>query len=321
MSVIGIGLANMDLVAYVKDEFLLQHKVQKGFAQKIDDLPFARLRSGLSHYDAIAGGCAANTICGLAASGVDTQFFGKVGEDSFESLYRSAFKEYSVSYNVQAGSQETSQCAVLVTPDGERTFAYTHGASWDLDGDDLDINALENATLICTEIYLFEFGKNSSTARVVFDIAERKKVPLVMKAMDQDFGQRYGQKIKALANAGILGLVVGNHENLPSVTGTHNLESAIHALKGWKCDSLITANKNGAYYVSGGEVTHYPITPVDNPKNTTGAGDQFLAGFLMGRLDNKPVADCMEFAAATARAILMHDTARPPLAGKQGMRF
>lgn len=266
MSVIGIGLANMDLVAHVKDEFLAQHRLQKGMAQKMDDLAFARLRADLKHFDAIGGGCAANTICGLAAQGVDTRFFGKVGEDSFESLYRSSFKEYSVAFDVQPGSQETSQCAVLVTPDGERTFAYTHGASWDLGADDLDIIALENAAMICTEIYLFEFGKNSGAARIVFDVAERKKIPLVMKAMDPDFGIRYAQKVRTLADAGVLNLLVGNHENLPSVAGTRTLDDTIAALKDWKCDVLLTANKDGAYYISGGKATHYPVQPVKNPK-------------------------------------------------------
>ena len=321
MDVIGIGLANIDLVAHVKNAFLEKHKIPKGGAKKLDDLTFARLRAELPSFDAIPGGCAANTLCGMAAYGVPSRFFGKIGEDSFESLYRSSFNEYTVAFDTKAGSQESSQCAVLVTPDGQRSFAYTHGASWDLSAGDIDRAALSQAAMICTEVYAFEFGQDSEVAKLIFESAQKNKTPLVMKMMDQDFGRRYAQKIHALSEAGILNLLVGNHENLPSVIGAATMEETIAGLKSWKCDTLLTANTGGAYYISQGNVTHYPVEALANPKNTTGAGDQFLAGFLIGRLDQKPVADCMAFAAACARGILMHDTARPPLVNRHSIRF
>ncbi|PZO87321.1 MAG: hypothetical protein DI626_04290 [Micavibrio aeruginosavorus] len=321
MDVIGIGLSNIDLVAHVKDDFLKAHGVIKGGAKKLDDLAFARLRADLPTYDAIPGGCAANTVCGLAALGVPTAFYGKIGEDSFESLYRASFAEYKVAYNIAAGAQESSQCAVLVTPDGQRSFAYTHGASWDLAAKDFDRSELENAALICTEVYMFEFGRNSEVARLVFETVQDKKVPFVMKVMDTDFARRYGQKIRTLADSGILTILVGNHENLPSLTGTTGLEDTVNALKDWPCPVLLTANKAGAYYIDKGMVLHHPIEPVENPKNTTGAGDQYLAGFLAGWLDQKAPEECMEFAAQYARQILMHDTARPPLATRHAIKF
>ncbi len=321
MTVVGIGLANMDLVAHVSDDFLKRHKVKKGLAVKQDELSFARLRADLEGFDAIPGGCAANTICGMAAVGIPTKFFGKIGDDPFEALYRSSFREYTVDYDVEAASQETSQCAVLVTPDGERSFAYTHGASWDLDVTDIDVNTLSSADMIVSEIYMFEFGKNAALPKRVFETAQEHKIPLVMKAMDQDFGRRYAQKIHALAQAKVLDLLVGNHENLPSLTGSGTVEDSITAFKEWGCDVLLTANKDGAYFISGSAVTHFPIAAIDHPKNTTGAGDQFLAGFLTGRLDRKPIHDCMEYAASCARMILMHDTARPPLVNKHFIRF
>jgi len=321
MDVIGIGLANIDLVAHVKDDFLKTHKVAKGLATKCDDLSFARLRGELAQFDAIPGGCAANTICGMAAAGIPTRFFGKIGSDSFESLYRASFGEYTVGYDVAAGNQESSQCAVLVTPDGERSFAYTMGASWDLNASDLDKDAMAKAAMIVTEIYMFEFGQNSEVAKLVVESAQANKTPFVMNVADQDFGQRYSQKIKALADAGILTLVVGNHENLPSLVNGQNITEALQTFKDWGCDILMTAGEGGAYYVTEGTIEHYAITPVENPKNTTGAGDQFLAGFLTGRLDHKPVAECMEYAAACAKTILMHDTARPPLVNRHSIRF
>jgi len=318
--VIGIGLANMDLVAHVKDEFLKTHKIKKGLATKCDDLAFARLRADLPQFDAIPGGCAANTICGLAAHGVPSRFYGKIGSDPFESLYRASFGEYTVEYDVAPSPQESSQCAVLVTPDGERSFAYTHGASWDLDAADIDPAILAQASMIVTEIYIFEFGKNAALPKLVFETAQQHKIPLVMEVIDSDFGRRYSQKIRALADAGIVSLLVGNEQNLPSIIGGKD-RNDLDQFKSWPCDVLMTAEKDGAYFISRGQVQHFPVVPVENPKNTTGAGDQFLAGFLTGRIDYKPVEECMGFAASCARAIIMHDTARPQLVHKHSIRF
>ncbi len=321
MDVIGIGLANMDLVAHVKEPFLTRHAILKAYAKKLDDLSFGRLRADLPNFDAIPGGCVANTLCGLSANGVSTRFFGKIGNDSFESLYRASFRDYMVAFETEAGSQDSSQCAVLVTPDGERSFAYTHGASWDLAPSDIDVEALARAVLIYAEVYLFEFGTDSQTAKLIFETARKHKIPLVMKVMDQDFAVRYRQKIEALAAAGILTMVVGNHDNMPPLAGTATWKEALEVFKTWPCDVVMTANKAGAYCIRKGEVHYHPAEIVEAPKNTTGAGDQFMAGFLAGFLDHRPVADCLARGAASAHSILMHDTARPPLTSRHSISF
>ena len=70
MDVIGIGLANIDLISHVAESFLAQHKLTKHQAIRLNDLDFARLRAALTAYDIQPGGCAANTMCGLGAADV-----------------------------------------------------------------------------------------------------------------------------------------------------------------------------------------------------------------------------------------------------------
>jgi sugar/nucleoside kinase (ribokinase family) len=321
MDVIGIGLANIDLVAHISDAFLTSHKVTKGRAHKMDDLSFARLRSDLEQFDAIPGGCSANVVCGLATMGVSTQFLGKIGDDSFEGLWRSSFHDFGVAYDVTADTKESSQCAVLVTPDGERSFAYMDGASWNLSSKDIDVKSLASARMVVSEIYMFGFGQDAEVARCVFESVQTNKTPHIMKIMDQDFGHQYAQKIHALVDAGIITTLIGNHFNMPYLFGTQDIPSTIEALKTLKCESVLTHNRDGAYHIQGGEVFHQPVTPVEKPKNTTGAGDQFMAGFIMGKMDGKSIPECMEFASNCARVILMHDTARPPLVNRHSIRF
>src|SRR5690606_6792222 len=118
--VIGFGLANIDLVAQVGERFLERYGIGKGLERHLNDLEFGRMRADLPQFDALPGGCAGNTLCGLSLMGIPTRFYGKVGHDEFESLYRTSFHDYMVAYDVQAAETESSQCLVLITPDGQR---------------------------------------------------------------------------------------------------------------------------------------------------------------------------------------------------------
>lgn len=71
--------------------------------------------------------------------------------------------------------RKSSQCAVLVTPDGERSFAYMDGASWDLSPSDLDMDALKSCRMIVNEIYMFGFGAGSDLPRAVVESVQQTK--------------------------------------------------------------------------------------------------------------------------------------------------
>lgn len=103
-----------------------------------------------------------------------------------------------------------------------------------------------------------------------------------MKIMDQDFAAQYAQKIKAMIDAGIITTLIGNHFT-SSRPGKTDLDGTIEFLKELKCESVLTHNREGAYHIQNGDVFHQTVNVVNNPKNTTGAGDQFMAGFLMGK--------------------------------------
>lgn len=318
MDVIGIGLANIDLIAHVDDKFLAAYKLPKGQPTKIGDLDFGRLRGDLNGFDAVAGGCAANAMCGLANAGFQTCFYGKVGNDPFASTFRAGFKPYGVAYDVPPGPRESSQCAVLITPDGERTFAYCSGASWDLSPDDLDMSAFENVALVYAEIYAMAFGQKGSSQSALWPHLINKLrsagVPLAIKVMDREYAKLYHSALFALAEEGILALLVGNADNMPALVGKDDPDEALEEFKKWSCMVLMTRAGEGADFING--EMHIPLygTPLQNIRNSSGAGDQFAAGFLEGFLKQLPVEVCLKRAERRALEIIMYDSPRPPLA-------
>ncbi len=56
--------------------------------------------------------------------------------------------------------------------------------------------------------------------------------------------------------------------------------------------------------------------PVARVVDTTGAGDQFAAGFLYGLTHGKPLADCGRLGSLAAAEIISHFGARPDVSLK-----
>lgn len=321
MDVLGIGLANIDLVAHVMDSFLERYKLEKGQAKKLDDLEFGRLRGDLPSFRAAAGGCAANTLCGLSSAGLKTRFYGKIGSDSFESLYRASFRHYGVEYKVKASGEESSQCAVLVSPDGNRSFAYTQGASWQLSCDDFDFQDIWSARFVYAEIYTMEFGKVGSVWPFLINHLRQSKTPLILKVIDREYARLYSRALFALAEEGILMMIVGNGDNLPALVGKETAEEAAREFQKWSCAVLVTDGAENIHYICKNiHVEQKPI-PVHTPGNTSGAGDQFVAGYIEGMLSELSLQDRLGLAERRAKEILMQDAPRPPLSGLQGIAF
>ncbi len=321
MDVIGFGLANIDLVARVTDAFLAQHGVPKGGDLPTDSLSFGRMRASLPQFEATPGGCVANTLCGLSVMGIDTHFYGKIGHDEFESLYRTSFREYRVGYEVAAAETESSQCAVLITPDGERSFTQVEGTSFLLQESDVDWETVARAQLLYAENYVCSFGGNSDLFERLCATAKRHAIPLYIKIVDQKHATRDRDLLRHHAQDGAIRLIAGNQDNLPSLIGAFAPTQISEGFKAWPCSVLMTAAIKGGTYFEDGFAYEFGSEPVSAPKNSSGAGDQFMAGFIAGRLDNRPLEDCLALGSRTARAILMHNQPRPPLQSRQTIRF
>jgi sugar/nucleoside kinase (ribokinase family) len=76
--------------------------------------------------------------------------------------------------------------------------------------------------------------------------------------------------------------------------------------------------------VGGGEVHVIDAAPVSKVLDTTGAGDQFAAGFLFGQVRGKTLAESGKLGALAAAEVISHYGARPEasleeIAAKHGL--
>lgn len=311
MNIVGIGLANIDLVAHVDDDFLSAHNLIKSEASKLNRQSFAVLRKELTNVHIEAGGCAGNTLCGIDKKDIKATFFGKIGNDDYAKIYRNSFKKHRVLFPVQNGDIESSQCAVLVTPDGERSFAYMHGASWTLSPDDIYYEAISQADLVYTEIYAMAFGMQTGLWPTLINHLRKSGRTMALKTVDKEYADLYKNALFSLAEEGILKILIGNKDNLSALAKRDTVEETLNVLGKWKCATLLTDGEKGAHYQYNGIHNHHKVAHINNPENTSGAGDQFVAGFLEKWLFDKPIEDCLQSGENKARSVIMSDSPRP----------
>ena len=90
--------------------------------------------------------------------------------------------------------------------------------------------------------------------------------------------------------------------------------------------AAVTRSEKGAVIVKGEETVTVAAAPVSQLVDTTGAGDLFAAGFLLGLAQGRPLAEAGQMGAISAAEIISHYGARPDcslktLAEEAGIAF
>ena len=75
--------------------------------------------------------------------------------------------------------------------------------------------------------------------------------------------------------------------------------------------AAVTRSEHGSIVLDGGNVHEVPAYPVDAVVDTTGAGDQYAAGFLFGLAHGKALDDCARLGALAAAEVITHYGPRP----------
>ncbi len=109
-----------------------------------------------------------------------------------------------------------------------------------------------------------------------------------------------------------------NEGELSEVAGWHDihgsLEEKMHQLaQHYQVQEIIVSlGSQGAILLDHGTISHQEVFPVA-VKDTIGSGDAFLAGYLVGRMQQLPPAERLRLAAAAGAYVAAHDGATPPM--------
>jgi sugar/nucleoside kinase (ribokinase family) len=323
--VAGIGNAIVDVLAPVMDEFLLQHNVAKGVMTLIDEFRAQQLYDAFGATTEMAGGSAANTMAGLASLGGRGLFIGKVKDDRLGRSFAESLNELGVRFTTAMATDgpSTACCLIAVTREGQRSMSTYLGASREISRDDVDEKAIAASAVLYIEGYLWDQPEAKAAIEKAIAAAKNAHRRVALTLSDPFCVGRYREEFLELMKTRV-DILFANEEEAKALFEVDEFDGVLQALHDWHGVAALTRSAKGCVIANRKEVHVLDAHPVARVVDTTGAGDQFAAGFLYGLTHEKHLADCGRLGALAAAEVISHYGARPEeslkaLAGDAGL--
>jgi len=264
-SVLTIGDINADVIA------LLDRYPRKGG----DEL--AR------HAELHIGGSAANTALVLARFGIDVAFLGRTGDDFIARYVLQRLTEAGIDTSlIQHDPDEmTGLMFIVVTPDGERTILGYRGANARLAPVSFEEATLSGLNWVHVSGYTL---LEDVPRKAVFAIVEEASRLGVTVSLDVGVCTAHQARRHVDEMLRYVDVLLPSLEETRALTDREDPEEALSAFleKGIKVVA-IKLGKEGCLVGDGRKAFRVPALPVE-VVDTTGAGDAFDAGFILGQM-------------------------------------
>jgi ribokinase len=237
-----------------------------------------------------SGGSAANTATLLANFGVDVGIIGRVGRDVFaaQALASLVGAGVDLSYIQLDDEVTTGLMFIPVTPDGERTMFGYRGANPRLESALLNGEYIAQADVFHLSGYALLSEPQRSAARRAVEMAHQAGVTISLD-VGLEAAVKATKEVKAMLP--LVDLIFPNQAEAEYLTGSSNVEEAARELLGYGIETVaLKLGEQGCAVhcstrspVRSREIFSVPAFAVE-VQDTTGAGDSFDAGFILGRL-------------------------------------
>ena len=308
---VGIGNAVVDVISQADDPFLTQMGIDKGVMQLVEQERGEFLLDQMQDRTQMPGGSVANTIAGLGALGLTTGFIGRVHDDELGHYYANAMTDEGIDFvntPVPNGELPTSRCMIFVSPDGERSMNTYLGISSELGPDDVDDDVAGAAELLFLEGYLFDKAKGKDAFQAAARACRTGGGKAGISLSDPFCVDRHRGDFRKLL--GELDFVLGNEHEWKSLFETDDLGAALEQAASESGLIVCTRSGHDVVITEGNDSISVPVSPIA-PLDTTGAGDQFAAGFLFGMASGAPLAVAGRMGCIAAGEVITHYGARP----------
>lgn len=311
--VIAIGNAIVDIIAACEDETIERLSLARAGMTLIDGDGADTLYAAMGPATEKSGGSAANTLAGLAGLGAQCAFIGQVANDRFGDVFAQDIQAAGIAFAtpMREGAPSTGRCLIFVTPDGERTMNTFLGASQFLPASALDEDLIASASILYLEGYLWDPEEPRQAMRRAIEVARSAGRKVAFTASESFVIERHGDDFRKLLEEGLIDILFVNENELATLTGKPDFEAGLAAAARQVPVLVATRSANGAVAIAGGARAQVEAEPVTKIVDTTGAGDQFAAGFLSGHVKGEGLELCLKRGAIAAGEVISHYGPRP----------
>ena len=310
--VAAIGNAIVDVIAPASDDFLAENRMDKGSMMLIDEARGMELYGKMAAGIEASGGSAGNTIAGVASFGGRAAYLGKVAQDQLGDVFAHDMRAIGAHFDTPRliGGPATARCLINVTPDGERTMSTYLGASTEFAADDVDAAVIEGAKIVYLEGYLFDAEAARRAFAKAAGLARGAGRMIAITLSDGFVVERHRQALLGFIESQV-DLVFANDTELTALFETEDFELAMAKVRNKVKIAAVTRGASGSRIVAGDETFDVSAFPVEKVVDTTGAGDQYAAGFMFGLAKGRPLNVCGQLGSLAASEVISHYGPRP----------
>ena len=279
--IVGIGNAIVDLIAEVDDSYLKKNSINKGSMSLVDYDVANRIGNEVDIVKTISGGSVANSIVCIAQQNLKTVFIGKVNQDELGEKFAKGLAEENVEFKITKSlvNKHTARCIILVSTDAERTMNTYLGVSQELTEEDVDLNIIEESSILYLEGYLWDLDNAKKAIKKSISTAINSETKIAFSISDAFCVDRFREEFIDLVNNSA-NIIFANESEIKSLFETNELNDAIKKCQDTKKIFAVTLGDKGAKIIYKNEVVDIKAEVIDKLVDTTGAGDLFAAGFL-----------------------------------------
>ena len=279
-------------------------------AKPVDNIPGRGELGIVEKIELHTGGCAGNTGSALKKLGVDTALIGKVGNDGFGDYIVKEMAKCGLNVKGIKRDRETntSSSMALVEKDGERRFIHCYGADGTFTENDVDWNIIKGCKILhIAGSLLMPTFDGIQTARVL----NKARSMGIVTSLDTAWDAK-GKWLETIEpSLKYIDIFLPSIEEARMITGLDSAEdiSDFFLKYGMKIVGLKMGSKGCFVKSSKGEIVKFPVFNI-NAVDATGAGDAFVAGFLIGVLNGWDMKKTAEFACAVGACCVQKIGAR-----------
>ncbi len=309
MKVLGLGNALVDvLIQLDNDQIINKLGFPKGSMQLISVNEIPEITDFTKSFSSAmaSGGSAANTIHGLSRLGTPCGYIGKVGKDELGGFYARDFKNAGVRPILYESNTVTGRAYTLITPDSERTFATYLGAAVEMDASELREDIFSHYNLLHIEGYLVQ---NVQLIERALKIAKAKGIQVSLDLASFNVVESHHEFLSRIIPE-YVDILFANEDESKAYTQKAPIEALSEMAKQVRI-AVVKVGSEGSWIRSGKDIVKIDIAPV-KALDTTGAGDQYAAGFLHGYINSLSFEQCGRLGSLLAVKVIGNYGARIP---------
>jgi sugar/nucleoside kinase (ribokinase family) len=292
--ILGVGTALVDVICQVEDNIISDLNLSKGSMTLIEESQIQNIRSNFTNPLITSGGSVCNTVHELNFGSHEASFYGKVSDDEYGNAFIQDLEKANISFKGVSRKSDlpTGCCNILVSPDGERTMATHIGIGSQLQPDEVSENILDNIDHMYMESYLWDHELTKKTLKKFGDIAKSKNTEISLSLSDPFCVDRHRDELNNFIKENV-NLVFCNFDEAKMFSQSETMADVSSFFNDYGKKIVMTSGAEGAYFFYNDDVSHQPSKKIENVIDTTGAGDNFAAGFLDFYLSGKSVDEAL----------------------------